>query len=115
MDIDGVPVMKESSGKHTYPGRKQIFRSAAGDRLGLAEEATSADSGGLLNPIMRNGVRLVPDDPLETIRERASQSVAQLPLSVRDVYQPVVPQAEISTALRDLTNCTRRSHLATVN
>ncbi|MFG6104368.1 nicotinate phosphoribosyltransferase [Leptothoe sp. EHU-05/26/07-4] len=115
VDIDGVPVMKESSGKLTYPGRKQIFRSAAGDRLGLAAEATSADSGGLLNPIMRNGVRLVPDDPLETIRERASQSVAQLPLSVRDVYQPVVPQAEISAALRDLTNCTRRSHLATVN
>lgn len=26
VDIDGTPVMKESSGKMTYPGRKQIFR-----------------------------------------------------------------------------------------
>ncbi len=41
VDIDGIPVMKESRDKATYPGRKQIFRSFAGgtikvDRLGLA-------------------------------------------------------------------------------
>ncbi|MEM9908729.1 MAG: nicotinate phosphoribosyltransferase, partial [Cyanobacteria bacterium P01_D01_bin.44] len=43
VEIDGIPVMKESSGKMTYPGRKQIFRrveqgQSLGDRLGLADE-----------------------------------------------------------------------------
>ncbi len=115
VDIDGIPVMKESSGKFTYPGRKQIFRSKTGDRLGLAVEATPTDAEGLLLPVVRNGKQIVPMETLETIQERATQSVAQLPLTVRDVCHPVVPQAEISTALQELTNCTRRSQLATVS
>ncbi|MEM0982308.1 MAG: nicotinate phosphoribosyltransferase, partial [Cyanobacteria bacterium P01_H01_bin.58] len=44
VDIDGIPVMKESTSKVTYPGRKQIFRQYEGDRfikdwLGIADEA----------------------------------------------------------------------------
>ena len=43
VEIDGIPVMKGSSGKATYPGRKQIFRRfeqglLTGDRLGLISE-----------------------------------------------------------------------------
>ena len=30
VEVDGVPVMKKSSGKSTYPGRKQIFRRIEG-------------------------------------------------------------------------------------
>ncbi|ESA37178.1 nicotinate phosphoribosyltransferase [Leptolyngbya sp. Heron Island J] len=115
VDIDGIPVMKESSGKFTYPGRKQIFRSEGGDRLGLAVEATPSQAQGLLIPVMRTGKRIVPTESLETIRDRATQSVAQLPLTTRDVYHPVVPEAEISPALQELTHCTRRGQLATVS
>ena len=115
VDIDGIPVMKESSGKFTYPGRKQIFRSESGDRLGLALEATPTQAQGLLMPVMRNGKRVLPAESLETIRKRATQSVAQLPLTARDVYQPVVPPVEISSALQELTHCTRRGQLATVS
>ncbi len=115
VDIDGIPVMKESSGKFTYPGRKQIFRSASGDRLGLSTEALPAGAEGLLRPVMRNGQRVVPMDTLEAIRERTTQSVAQLPPTVRDVLNPVVPQVEISPALQQLTNCTRRGQLVTVS
>ncbi len=115
VDIDGIPVMKESSGKFTYPGRKQIFRSASGDRLGLSTEALPAGAEGLLVPVMHSGQRVVPMDTLEAIRERTTQSVAQLPPTVRDVLNPVVPQAEISPALQQLTNCTRRGQLATVS
>ncbi|MBE9068416.1 nicotinate phosphoribosyltransferase [Leptolyngbya cf. ectocarpi LEGE 11479] len=114
-DIDGIPVMKESSGKFTYPGRKQIFRSASGDRLGLATESAPTDAEELLIPVMRHGQRLEHVETLDTIRTRASQSVAQLPETVRDVSHPEVPQAEISTALQTLTDCTRRSQLATVS
>ncbi|MBT9312078.1 nicotinate phosphoribosyltransferase [Leptothoe kymatousa] len=114
-EIDGIPVMKEASGKLTYPGRKQIFRSEQGDRLGLADEATPAHADGLLMPVMRHGQRVVADDSLGQICARATRSVAQLPATARDVVNPIIPQAEISPALQKLTDCTRRSQLATVN
>ena len=111
VDIDGVAVMKEASGKVTYPGRKQIFRTASGDRLGLISEPGQ----GLLVPVMASGQRLAPAETLDTIRQRATESVARLPQPVRDVVNPVVPQAEISAALETLTDCTRRGQLATVS
>ncbi|MEO0869491.1 MAG: hypothetical protein AAFY17_13825, partial [Cyanobacteria bacterium J06642_11] len=114
-EIDGIPVMKEASGKLTYPGRKQIFRSTSGDQLGLATEPIPANAQGLLMPVMRNGERLTSDESLAKICDRTTQSVAQLPASVRDVESPQVPQVEISPSLKELTDCTRRCELATVN
>ncbi|MEM9976752.1 MAG: nicotinate phosphoribosyltransferase [Cyanobacteria bacterium P01_D01_bin.2] len=111
VDIDGVAVMKEASGKVTYPGRKQIFRTATGDCLGLISEPGQ----GLLVPVMIGGQRLAPAETLDTIRQRATESVARLPQTVRDVVNPVVPRAEISAALETLTDCTRRGQLATVS
>ena len=111
VDIDDVAVMKEASGKVTYPGRKQIFRTATGDRLGLISEPGQ----GLLVPVMAAGQRLAPAETLDTIRQRTAESVAQLPQTVRDVISPVVPRAEISAALETLTDCTRRGQLATVS
>ncbi|MBX2864482.1 MAG: nicotinate phosphoribosyltransferase [Leptolyngbyaceae cyanobacterium MAG.088] len=115
VDIDGIPVMKEASGKFTYPGRKQIFRSETGDTLGLAVEAESLRSAGLLKRVMHDGQPLVPGESLEVIRERTTQSVAQLPPQVRNVSDPAVPQATISKALQTLTESTRRNHLVTVS
>lgn len=115
VEIDGIPVMKEASGKFTYPGRKQIFRSTPGDRLGLATEAVPADAQALLMPVMEHGVRLTEVESLDRIRQRATGAVAQLPPDVRGVVNPFVPQASISVALQELTNCTSRSQLATVS
>lgn len=115
VDIDGIPVMKEASGKLTYPGRKQIFRTAAGDRLGLAMEDAPTDAEALLIPVMLKGKRIGPMETLETIRERTTQSVAHLSADVRDVGNPTVPQAQISVALQELTDCTRRSQLVSVS
>ncbi|MEM6251602.1 MAG: nicotinate phosphoribosyltransferase [Cyanobacteria bacterium P01_D01_bin.156] len=109
-EIDSIPVMKEASGKLTYPGRKQIFRSPQGDQLGLATEAAPPNAEGLLIPVMRDGQRLMADDGLEKIRDRTTQSVTRLPLDVRDVISPVVPKAHISPALEHLTDATRRGH-----
>lgn len=48
VEINGIPVMKKSTGKATYPGRKQIFRQykygvMQRDRLGLATETGARD------------------------------------------------------------------------
>lgn len=114
VDIDGIPVMKESSGKLTYPGCKQIFRSATGDLLGLITESADPDAKPLLIRVMQAGQRISPIETLETIRDRTTQSVTQLPASARDVSTPHVSQVKISKALQTLTDCTRRSELATV-
>lgn len=115
VDIDGIPVMKESSGKFTYPGRKQIFRTVAGDCLGLAAEVETDGAEGLLRPVVRNGKRIAPVATLERIRERSAQSVAQLPADVRDVNNPVVPQVKISSALQTLTDCTKQGQIVAVS
>jgi nicotinate phosphoribosyltransferase len=65
VEIDGVPVMKESNSKTTFPGRKQIFRhlrdgQAIGDRLGLMDEAAVENEQPLLQLVMENGIVVQP-------------------------------------------------------
>ncbi|MBW4474090.1 MAG: nicotinate phosphoribosyltransferase [Stenomitos rutilans HA7619-LM2] len=138
VEIDGIPVMKESTNKATYPGRKQIFRryeqgQAVGDRLGLMEEdgsqeseARSQESGEvtphtpyptphrplqvqpLMQLVMQNGQRLHPSESLETIAQRTAHSVTSLPAPARQIHAPVFIPVEPSTALLDLVKTTQR-------
>lgn len=110
VEINGIPVMKESSGKMTYPGRKQIFRSFAEDKvkadcLGLADESRQ---GGLplLQLFMKEGKRMQNQETLATIRQRTATSVASLPQETRRLENPVPIAMEISEQLRVLTEKT---------
>ncbi|OUL26512.1 nicotinate phosphoribosyltransferase [Nostoc sp. RF31YmG] len=112
VEIDGIPVMKESRDKATYPGRKQIFRSFAGgtikvDRLGLATE-TSLGEEPLLQLVMKEGQQLQPPESLATIRHRTAASVASLPQQTRRLDRPVSVNVEISNALQGLTQETKK-------
>jgi nicotinate phosphoribosyltransferase len=103
VEIDNIPTMKKSSGKMTYPGKKQIFRQSpagkfTGDMLGLTSEGT-----GLLQLVMSQGNRLQPDDDLATIRDRAGANVASLPAEIRDINYDGDPPVNISPALAELT------------
>ncbi|MBC7515761.1 MAG: nicotinate phosphoribosyltransferase, partial [Alkalinema sp. FL-bin-369] len=90
VEIDGVPVMKTSPGKQTYPGRKQIFRTIENgtmiDRLGLVSEDAKPGEAGLLMPVMQNGKRLNPIESLDSIAARTRRSVLALPLEVRSIF-----------------------------
>lgn len=102
VEIDTIPVMKASSGKATYPGRKQIFRrfeagQIVGDRLGLISEAPHANEHPLLQCVMQNGQRRLPIESLATIAARVSQSVTALPAPVRQIE----PAATLSCGSRD--------------
>jgi len=113
VEIDGIPVMKESNSKATYPGRKQVFRrfqgsQALGDRLGLMDEAVAADEQPLLQQVMKQGQVLQPPDSLEVIAARTADSVTSLPLSVRQLEKPTAFPVEISQALQTLTAQTSR-------
>ena len=113
VEIDSKPVMKESSGKLTYPGRKQVFRQyedgqIVADRLALHIEAASGEEMPLLQRVMKAGMRLAPPETLADIAERTAESVKQLPSSVVSLRTPEPLSVEISHGLERLTESTRR-------
>jgi len=109
VEIDGIPVMKASTGKATYPGRKQIFRSftggqVTGDMLGLmAEKPTGMEVKPLLELVVQGGRRLQSLETLPEIRARTEMSVASLPSQTRRLDNPVSVTVEISPQLQKLT------------
>jgi nicotinate phosphoribosyltransferase len=117
VEIDGIPVMKEASGKVTYPGRKQIFRhiengEIIGDCLGLSGETIkNCDSYiPLMNLVVKEGKRVQHQESLEDIAKRTAASVASLRPETRQLDNPISPSVEISTDLQSLTQKTKKSH-----
>lgn len=107
VEIDGIPTMKQSSQKATYPGRKQVFRAygdnrVRGDRLGLAEESANNDEQALLKPVMKQGKPLYLPETLDTIAQRVRRSVATLPPEILELNNPQPFTVKISDALESL-------------
>lgn len=112
VEVDGIPVMKESSSKVTFPGRKQIFRQFEGDRavkdiLALASEEQN-HSRPLLQQVMQNGQLIVELPSLQAIAQHTARSVAALSASVRQIYDPGAYNVEITSALDELTRTTQK-------
>ena len=83
----GHPRRKRSEGKATWPGRKQVYRrmaadkTLAGDCLGLESHPQPGEP--LLAPVMEQGRRLQPPEPLSMIRDRVRTQLATLPAALR--------------------------------
>ncbi|MEM7556776.1 MAG: nicotinate phosphoribosyltransferase [Cyanobacteria bacterium P01_A01_bin.84] len=119
VEIDDQPVMKESKGKLTYPGRKQIFRlfaegkvqadtlSTVGENILNTQPKMSMES--LLKPMMKNGKRIQQaPQTIDQIRKRTSTSVASLPPETRRLENPISIPVTISAQLLRLTEDTRQ-------
>ena len=106
MEYAGTGRRKRSEDKATWPGRKQVYRryaedgALAGDSLTI--ESDHQDGVMLIVPVMKQGKRLNPPEPLEDIRQRVQQSVARLPAPLRKLVPYDYP-VEVSQALKDLT------------
>lgn len=103
----GKPRRKRSEAKANWPGRKQVFRRCApdgafrGDVLALAEERQAGEA--LLQPVMRNGERIVSTS-LEAARKHCREQLDRLPRHLKALQtQPAYP-VEISAALRGLAD-----------
>lgn len=112
VEIDGIPVMKESVGKITYPGRKQVFRSIKNgvvqrDRLGLITESPDGETP-LLQLVVKQGARMHDNETIGTIADRTAASVASLPDAVRRLNQPHSIEVERSLNLSELIDRTRK-------
>jgi nicotinate phosphoribosyltransferase len=97
--------LKLSPGKDVLPGRKQVFRV---ERDGLAQHDVLArhdeppHGRPLLEPVMRNGVRLPAGEvTLDEARARAKTELERLPAAVRGI-QPAQPPYQVVLS-RDLT------------
>ena len=107
VEIDGIPTMKKSSSKVTYPGRKQIFRTISDgliqqDRLGLATEDMTETETPLLQLVMKQGTRINSPETLDTIRQRTSNSVATLPVETRHISNPNLMSIKVSDAIKEV-------------
>ncbi|MBL8259083.1 MAG: nicotinate phosphoribosyltransferase [Candidatus Competibacteraceae bacterium] len=104
----GRPRRKRSQGKATWPGRKQVYRTLAaggafaGDYLGL--DADSQPGEPLLRPVMIDGRRLSPPEPLTAVRDRVRQQLAALPPALRANRTAPAYPVHIAAELRQLAD-----------
>lgn len=96
----GTPRTKLSPGKRILPGRKQVFR-ADGDVIARAGERLEGTP--LLRPVVRGGARVVAGATLAEARATATQGLAVLPPTLRDLAPADPPYpVRISAALAAL-------------
>jgi nicotinate phosphoribosyltransferase len=112
VEYDGQPRLKESEGKSTLPGRKQVYRViendiAVKDVMTLADSETAGEP--LMTAVMVDGRRTDPAEGLEALRQRLSQSLVQLPPRWRRLDPAEAFPVEIAEPLRNLTE-RLRSH-----
>ena len=94
VEYSGRPVLKTSTGKKTWAGAKQVYRSSGPDGRFLrdmvamrAERAPEGDAEPLLQLVMLDGRRLQPAPALSSIREHCAAQLAALPDVVRHLHQ----------------------------
>jgi nicotinate phosphoribosyltransferase len=103
----GAPRRKLSPGKQTWPGRKQVWRSASsegrftGDVLTLEGDDQAGEP--LLEPVMHGGRRLFPSPSLAQVRARAAEQLRRLPEPLRRLDSDAKYPVEVSGSLKDLT------------
>lgn len=106
-EYNGLPRMKKSPGKATYPGRKQVYRNCdesgamRGDILTVyGDEQPGAP---LIVPVMRGGKRLRPAPTLKDMAAYTRGQLSSLPDYLRTIDGRTSPYpVKIAPALRKL-------------
>lgn len=107
VEYEGRPLLKLSSGKKTWIGRKQVFRRSDSrgtmveDFLALMEESHDGAEP-LLETAMENGKLARPLDSLQAIRERFAEEFRLLPAELRALKPAVEYPVRISPRLEEL-------------
>jgi nicotinate phosphoribosyltransferase len=103
----GLPRRKHSSGKATWPGRKQVWRQygpdgrMAGDVISVETDRQPGQP--LIEMMMQGGRRIRPSPPLSEIRDRAACSLEQLPEPLRCLETGFSYPVKIADALIELS------------
>jgi nicotinate phosphoribosyltransferase len=103
----GVARRKRSTGKATWPGRKQVWRqyaadgAMAGDILSLETDRQHGEP--LLKLVMQDGRCVAPPPTLEEIRHHAARELARLPEPLRRLEPGATYPVRVADALARLT------------
>ncbi|MGB6399460.1 MAG: nicotinate phosphoribosyltransferase [Bradyrhizobium sp.] len=103
----GLPRRKHSSGKATWPGRKQVWRQygpdgrMAGDIISVETDKQSGDP--LIEMVMQGGRRIRPSPALSDIRACAARNLELLPEPLRQLEVDASYPVKVADALIDLT------------
>jgi nicotinate phosphoribosyltransferase len=103
---------KRSTGKATWPGRKQVYRQLgpdgrmAGDVVTLEDDPQQGEP--LLQLVMHAGQRLYPSLPLSVVREHAAAELACLPEHIRQIEGEPAYAVSIARALHELADVVDR-------
>src|ERR1700736_6998759 len=97
----GLARRKQSTGKATWPGRKQVWRKLdtqgrmCGDVISIENDQQEGEP--LLQLVMQGGRRTAPSPPLAEIRARSARELARLPEPLRRLE----PNASYPVAIGD--------------
>lgn len=107
VEYNGTPILKLSSGKKTWVGRKVVQRYYRADGkmdhdiLGLlAQEDDSGEQ--LLEIVMKDGKRLREKDSMDRIRKRFKSDLERIPERLRDLKTTDRYDVQLSEKLRKL-------------
>jgi nicotinate phosphoribosyltransferase len=95
------PKIKLSAGKRSWPGRKQVYRSADHDVIALVDE-TPLEGRPLLAQVMVGGERVGQPEPLDALQARRAAAVAALPHALRRLDQRATFPVHRSAAMEGL-------------
>ena len=102
----GLPRRKRSTGKATWPGRKQVWRSYGPDgRMEsdiLSTEDDRHDGKPLIQPVVTGGRRVGPQPSLDDIRAHARQELRRLPAGLETLAPPTRYAAQVAPSLEQL-------------
>ena len=111
-EYDGLPRRKHSSGKATWPGRKQVWRHYGPDGRMLGDVVTveGDDQPGepLLKPVMKAGRRIESAPTLAEVRARVARELEKLPEPLRSLDPEASYPVAIAEPLQRLTEETDR-------
>jgi nicotinate phosphoribosyltransferase len=99
----GLARRKHSTGKATWPGRKQVWRRydqagrMTGDVLSLESDTQAGEP--LIELVMKNGRRVGPRPPLAEIRARAAHDLERLPEPLGELEPDTTYYVKVADAL----------------
>jgi nicotinate phosphoribosyltransferase len=102
----GLPRRKYSTGKATWPGRKQVWRRygpdgrMAGDTLSIVDDEQPGEP--LVHLVMRAGKRVSRPSTLAEIRTHAARELQRLPTPLRELEPSATYSVHIGEALVEL-------------
>jgi nicotinate phosphoribosyltransferase len=112
VEYEGRPIFKLSTGKESWPGRRQVFRRTGANGHYTGDTIARVDEEGipgepLLVPVMSAGRRLFPPEPLGVLRARCLAERDRLPDAVRHITNFTPYPVAISPGLQALRDTLR--------